>query len=186
LSLAGCSENRPGRRPGRCSRSAAIAFNDSVGDNDTLFIKVQYAFTTTCEKNAKFEIARSRARRTTTVDPVAVYAATRPAPASTAPTSPTLRVTDLGDGPRQFVVTGSNQSIDRERRGQQQRRCSCASPGIAFRSPVQDKDSGLGDPEAQRRDPPTDRQFHARRGGRGASTAASSTSSPVTATISST
>jgi len=51
--LTGCSEGRPGDVRVALPINA-IAFNDSVSGNDTLFIKVQYSYTSTCQKVAKF------------------------------------------------------------------------------------------------------------------------------------
>ena len=146
LVLAGCSENRPGDVRVVLPISA-IAFNDSVGDADTLFLKVQYAFTTTCEKNAKFEIAPIPGTPNYQVTPVVVYKADEACTGVNGLDVATLRVTDIGDGPRQFVVTGSNQSITANVVGSNSV-VFVREPGIAFRVLVQDKDSWLAIPGA--------------------------------------
>ena len=146
LVLAGCSEDRPGDVHTVLPISA-IAFNDSVGNNDTLFIKVQYAFTTTCEKTAKFEISPIAGTPNYTVVPVAVYQADEACTGVNGTDVATLRVTDLGDGPRQFVVAGANQSITANVEGSDSP-IFVRESGIAFRVLVQDKDSGFAIPGA--------------------------------------
>ena len=146
LALAGCSEDRPGDVR-KVLPISAIAFNDSVGNNDTLFIKVQYAFTTTCEKAGKFEISPIAGTPNYTVVPVAVYAGDEVCTGVNGTDVATLRVTDLGDGPRQFVVAGANQSIVANVRGSNSV-VFVREPGIAFRIVVQDKDTGLAVPNA--------------------------------------
>jgi len=146
LVLAGCSEDRPGDVRAVLPINA-IAFNDSVGDNDTLFIKVQYTFSTTCEKAAKFEISPIAGTPNYTVVPVAIYAGDDVCTGVNGTDVATLRVTDLGDGPRQFVVAGSNQSITANVQGSNSV-VFVRESGIAFRVLVQDKDSGFAIPNA--------------------------------------
>ena len=146
LVLAGCSEDSPVDQRTVLPINA-IAFNDSVGDNDTLFLKVQYAFTTTCEKNAKFEISPIAGTPNYTVVPVAVYAADDVCTGVNGTDVATLRVTDLGDGPRQFVIAGANQSIIANVRGSDSP-LFVRESGIAFRVVVQDRDTGFAIPGA--------------------------------------
>ena len=146
FALAGCSEDAPVdvRTP---LPITAIAFNDSVGDNDTLFLKVQYSFTTTCEKTARFEIAPIAGTPNYQVTPVAVYPSDEVCTGVSGTDVATLRITDIGEGPRQFVVVGSNQSIVANVLGSNSL-LFVKEPGIAFRVLVQDKDTGFAIPGA--------------------------------------
>ena len=77
-----------------------------------------------------------------TVTPVAVYAGDEVCTGVNGTDIATLRVTDLGDGPRQFVIAGANQSIVANVRGSNST-VFVREPGIAFRILVQDKDTGV-------------------------------------------
>ena len=138
--LAGCSEGRPGDVRTVLPINA-IAYNDSVGGNDTLYLKVQYAYTSTCEKTAKFEITAVAGTSDYDVVPVAKYPADEACTGVNGSDVATLRVTDVGDGPRRFLIHGSNQTIIANV-------LRSTSPifvresGIAFRVLVQDQVTG--------------------------------------------
>jgi hypothetical protein len=144
--LSGCSEGRPGDVRVVLPINA-IAFNDSVAGNDTLFIKVQYTYSSTCEKIAKFEIAAVAGTSDYNVVPVAVYPADQACTGVNGTDVATLKVTDVGDGPRRFLINGANQTIIANVLGS-------TSPlfvketGIAWRVKVEDKDTGVGIPGA--------------------------------------
>jgi hypothetical protein len=135
--LAGCSEGRSGDVRTVLPINA-IAFNDSVGGNDTLYLKVQYTYSSTCEKTAKFEIAAVAGTSDYNVTPVAVYPADQNCTGVNGTDVATLRVTDIGEGPRRFLINGANQTIIANVLGS-------ASPifvretGIAFRIKVEDQ-----------------------------------------------
>ena len=138
--LAGCSEGRPGDVRTVLPINA-IAYNDSVGGGDTLYLKVQYTYTSTCEKTAKFEISAVPGTSDYDVNPVASYPADQACTGVNGTDVATLRVTDVGDGPRRFFIHGSNQTITANVLGS-------TSPlfvkesGIAFRVRVEDKNTG--------------------------------------------
>jgi hypothetical protein len=144
--LAGCSENRPGDIRTVLPINA-IAFNDSVGQGDTLFLKVQYTYGTTCERTARFEIQAVAGTSTYQVVPVAVRDADAVCTGLNGTDVATLKVTDVGAGARTFQVLGSNQTITANVLGS-------ADPnfvketGIAFRVLVQDASTGLPIPNA--------------------------------------
>ena len=144
--LAGCSENRPADIRTVLPINA-IAYNDSVGGGDTLYLKVQYTFGSTCEQRARFEIQVVPGTSTYQVVPVAVHAASDPCTGVSGSDVATLRVTQLGNGPRTFQVLGSNQTITANMLGS-------TTPGfvketgIAFRVLVEDATTGLAMPNA--------------------------------------
>src|SRR5262245_3681191 len=142
LALAsGCSENRS-TDVRTVLPISAIAFNDSVGGNDTLYIKVQYAYTTTCEKVAKFEIAAVAGTSDYNVVPVAVYPSDDACTGVNGTDVATLRVTDVGNGPRRFIVQGANQTIIADVLGSTNP-IFVRESGIAFRVRVEDKTTGF-------------------------------------------
>src|SRR5258708_2727492 len=77
----------------------AVAFNDSVGDRDTLYLKVQYSYSTTCEQNAHFEVAALGGANYLVV-PVSTHRSDQACTGVNGVGLATLRVTDLGNGPR--------------------------------------------------------------------------------------
>lgn len=143
---AGCSENRPGD-----TRTVlpinAIAFNDSVAKGDTLFLKVQYVFHSTCERTARFEIQVVPGTSTYQVVPVAVHAAGDNCTGVNGSDVATLRVTDVGVGSRTFQVLGSNQTITANVIGGADS-AFVRETGIAFRVLVEDATTGLPLPTA--------------------------------------
>ena len=146
LAFAGCSDNTPPDTRVVLPINA-IAYNDSVGSNDTLFIKVQYQFTTTCEKTATFEISVQPGTAIYDITPVAKYKADQVCTGTNGTDVATIRITDVGVGPRVFNVHGSNQTITANVLGG-------SSPifvkdqGIAFRVLVQDQATGAAIPNA--------------------------------------
>ncbi len=146
LAFAGCSENRPGDLR-KVLPISAVAFNDSVGLGDTLFLKVQYAYTSTCEQTARFEVQAVGGTSTYQVVPVAVYAADQACTGINGTDIATLRVTQLGSGLRTFQILGANQTISVD---------VLASPdtgfvqdrGIALRVRVEDATTGNPIPSA--------------------------------------
>lgn len=143
---AGCSENRPADIRIVLPINA-IAYNDSVGGGDTLYLKVQYTFSSTCEQRARFEIQVVPGTSIYQVVPVAVHAAGDPCTGVNGSDVATLRVTQLGNGTRTFQVLGSNQTITANVLGS-------TTPGfvketgIAFRVLVEDATTGLPMPSA--------------------------------------
>ena len=142
----GCSEGRPGDVRTVLPINA-IAFNDSVGGNDTLYLKVQYSYTSTCEKVAKFEIAAVAGTSDYNVVPVAIYAADEACTGLNGTDVATLRVTDVGNGIRRFFIQGANQTIRADVLGSTDN-IFVRESGIAFRVHVQDKDTGNAIPGA--------------------------------------
>lgn len=146
IAFAGCSENRPGDIR-KVLPISAVAFNDSVAAGDTLYLKVQYAFTSSCEQVARFEIQAVSGTSTYQIVPVAVYPADKACTGINGTDVATLRVTDIGAGPRTFQVLGSNQTITANVLGS-------ADPdfvkesGIAIRVLVQDQTTGVAVPGA--------------------------------------
>jgi len=104
--LAGCSDGTP-----ETVRTVlpinAMAFNDSVAGGDTLYLKVQYTYGSTCEQNARFEVV-SLGSSTYGVTTVAIYGAEDKCTGVNGTAVATLRVTDLGTGALTFSVAGSN------------------------------------------------------------------------------
>ena len=72
---------------------------------------MQYTYTSTCEKVAKFEITAVAGTSDYNVVPVAVYPADQACTGVNGTDVATLKVTDVGDGPRRFLINGSNQTI---------------------------------------------------------------------------
>ena len=109
LVAAGCGGSDNGSEIRKVLPVTAIAFNDSVAAGDTLFLKVQYNYTTTCEKTAKFEFIVLSTVPTPVyqVTPVAVYRSTDPCTGVNGTDVAVLRVTDLGSGARTFQVNGA-------------------------------------------------------------------------------
>ncbi len=88
----------------------AVAFNDSVAGKDTLYLKVQYAYGTTCDANAHFEVAALGGTDYLVV-PVANHAADQVCTGVNGVGVATLRVTDLGNGTRTFHIEGANDTL---------------------------------------------------------------------------
>jgi len=109
LVAAGCGGSSNGSEVRKILPVTAIAFSDSVAAGDTLFVKVQYNYTTSCEKVAKFEFTVLTTTPTPIyqVTPVAVYNSTDPCTGVNGTDVAVLRVTTLGNGPRQFQVNGA-------------------------------------------------------------------------------
>jgi len=105
----GCGGSDNGSEIRKILPVTAIAFNDSVAAGDTLFLKVQYNYTTTCEKAVKFEFTVLSTVPTPVyqVTPVAVYRSTDPCTGVNGTDVAVLRVTALGGGPRTFQVNGA-------------------------------------------------------------------------------
>lgn len=105
----GCSKDHSGIVRDVLSINA-VAFNDSVGGGDTLFLKVQYAYPTTCDQNAHFEVAALGGANYLVV-PVATHRADDPCTGVNGVGVATLRFTDLGDGARTFSIQGANDTL---------------------------------------------------------------------------
>jgi hypothetical protein len=146
LAFAGCSENRPGDIR-RVLPISAVAYNDSVAGGDTLYLKVQYAFTSTCEQHARFEIQAVAGTSTYQVVPVAVFQADDPCTGVNGTDIATLRVTDVGNGARTFQILGANQTITANVLGSTDP-TFVKETGIAFRVLVQDAATGAAIPAA--------------------------------------
>lgn len=112
LALAGCSKDQSAEVRKVLSVNA-IAFNDSVAAGDTLFVKVQYTYSTACERTAHFEFAVVPGSPTPTyqVTPVALYRSGDACTGVNGTDVATLRVTDLGSGPRTFQILGANGTL---------------------------------------------------------------------------
>ena len=142
----GCSEGRPADVTTVLPINA-IAYNDSVGGNDTLYIKVQYSYSSTCEKVAQFEVNAVAGTSDYNVNVVSVHASDETCTGVNGTDVATLRVTDVGDGPRRFLVHGQSQTIIANVLGS-------TSPifvresGIAFRVKVEDQTTGAPIPGA--------------------------------------
>jgi hypothetical protein len=110
MAVIGCSEGRSPeiRKPLSIN---AIAFNDSVAGGDTLLLKVQYTFGTTCEERARFEVNAVAGTSTYQIRPVAVYLASDACTGINGVNVATLRVTDVGNGARTFEVIGANTTL---------------------------------------------------------------------------
>ncbi len=108
LVLAGCAKNQAAQIR-KVLPVNAIAFNDSVAAGDTLFLKVQYTYGSSCERVAHFEFTVVPGAPTPTyqVTPVALHRSSDPCTGLNGSDVATLRVTDLGAGPRTFQVLGS-------------------------------------------------------------------------------
>jgi hypothetical protein len=122
----------------------AVAFNDSVGGNDTLYLKVQYMYPTTCDQNAHFEVAALGGANYLVV-PVATHRANDPCTGVNGVGVATLRVTDLGDGPRTFSIQGANDTLVANVLGSTDP-AFVTNGNIVFR--VQVEDAGTGAPIA--------------------------------------
>jgi hypothetical protein len=146
LAFAGCSENRPGDIR-KVLPISGVAFNDSVAAGDTLYLKVQYAFTSTCEQVARFEIQAVSGTSTYQIVPVAVYSADQACTGINGTDIATLRVTDIGAGPRTFQILGANQTISVNVLGSTDSSFVKES-GIAIRVQVQDQTTGTAIPGA--------------------------------------
>jgi hypothetical protein len=88
----------------------AVAFNDSVAGSDTLFLKVQYLYPTTCEQNAHFEV-QALGGSNYLVVPAANHPADQACTGVNGVGIATLRVTDVGNGPRTFFIEGANDTL---------------------------------------------------------------------------
>jgi len=88
----------------------AVAFNDSVGGKDTLELKVQYAFGSSCDQEVHFEVAALGGPNYLVV-PVATHKADAPCTGVNGVGLATLRVTDVGNGPRTFMIEGANDTL---------------------------------------------------------------------------
>jgi hypothetical protein len=110
--VAGCGSSDPADVR-KVLPVTAIAFNDSVAAGDTLLLKVQYNYTTSCERVAKFEFTVLSTTPTPVyqVTPVAVYKDNEACTGVNGTDVSVLRVTNLGAGPRQFVVAGSTATL---------------------------------------------------------------------------
>lgn len=146
LVIAGCSENRSGDLR-KVLPINAVAYNDSVAQGDTLFLKVQYTYGTTCERTARFEIQAVAGTSEYNVVPVAVYRADQVCTGISGSDIATLRVTDVGSGPRTFHILGSNQVINANVIGSSDPNF-VKETGIAFRIRVEDVSTGLPIPSA--------------------------------------
>jgi hypothetical protein len=127
----------------------AIAFNDSVGAGDTLFIKVQYNYTSSCERTAKFEfsVLSTTPIPTYQVVPVATYHEQDGCTGVNGTDVAVLRVTTLGDGARKFIVAGSNATIAADVLGSADPNF-VSNQGFGFRVRVEDASTGLVVPNA--------------------------------------
>jgi len=88
----------------------AVAFNDSVAGDDTLFLKVQYLYPTTCEQNAHFEV-QALGGSNYLVVPAANHRSDQACTGVNGVGVATLRVTDVGNGPRTFFIEGANDTL---------------------------------------------------------------------------
>lgn len=88
----------------------AVAFNDSVAGGDTLTLKVQYLFGTTCDQSAGFEVS-SLGGSNYLVVPVATHRSDQVCTGVNGVAVATLRVTDVGNGARTFFIEGTNDTL---------------------------------------------------------------------------
>ena len=141
----GCSNNSTQvRKPLSIN---AIAFNDSVAGGDTLFLKVQYKFGTTCEQHARFEVNAVAGTSTYEIRPVAIYQTSDACTGVNGVDVATLRVTDVGNGPRTFAIIGANATLTADVIASTDP-AFVKLPGIAFRVLVQDVTTGVAIPGA--------------------------------------
>ncbi|MEP7027565.1 MAG: hypothetical protein ABI960_03120 [Candidatus Eisenbacteria bacterium] len=148
LAFAGCSKSQSAQVRKVLSINA-IAFNDSVAAGDTLFLKVQYTFGSSCEQVAHFEFTVVQGAPTPTyqVVPVALYPASEACTGINGADVATLRVTDLGAGPRTFQVLGANGTLIANVIAGADTHF-VADTGIAFRVLAQDVGTGAAVPGA--------------------------------------
>lgn len=88
----------------------AVAFNDSVAGGDTLLLKVQYLYGTTCDQAAGFEVS-SLGGSNYLVVPVATHRSDAVCTGANGVSVATLRVTAVGNGPRTFFIEGANDTL---------------------------------------------------------------------------
>ena len=122
-----------------------VSYQDSVGPGtaDTLFLKVAYQFTNSCQMKVSFEILPV-ATDTYAVTPVAHYRKDSACAAVAGIDVAVLRLIALGTGPRVFYVTGSNAAIPVTVVAG----TPPAATGTRFRIRVVDQTSGLAIPNA--------------------------------------
>jgi len=88
----------------------AVAFNDSVAGGDTLFLKVQYLYPTTCEQNAHFEV-QALGGSNFLVVPAANHPSDQACTGVNGVGVATLRVLQVGTGTPTFFIEGANDTL---------------------------------------------------------------------------
>jgi len=107
--MAGCSKDHAANVRTVLAVNA-VAFNDSVAGGDTLFLKVQYLYPTTCEQNAHFEV-QALGGANYLVVPAANHPSDQACTGVNGVGVATLRVTDVGNGVRTFFIQGANDTL---------------------------------------------------------------------------
>jgi hypothetical protein len=142
---AGCGEDKTERRVALPVRG--VAYNDTVGPSDTLFLKVQFDYTTDCERSASFEV-QSVATNVYAVAPVARVRADQTCTALAGTDVALLKVLALSDTSRvniTFLVRGPNGTLTAN---VITGRAPVDTLAIRFSVQVEDKDTGARIPGA--------------------------------------